>query len=104
MLIKELNYINKFIHGKLTFSRNRKHKTGIEIEVNEKAATISVLFTDVNEKPLKKVDVLKTRPHFMYIYQVIQKGKWLSTSEYQVSDSSGGYPSEVGQSCLLGIS
>ncbi len=87
--VKDLDYINKFVYKKLTFSRNRKNKAGIEIETNEDAATISVLFTDRNEKPMQKVEILKTLPHDMFIYRAIHKGKWISPNEYQVSDSSG---------------
>ncbi len=87
--VKELNYINKYIHGKMIFAKNRKHKAGIEIEVNEDVATISTLFTDKNNKPLLKLGLLKTLPHYMFIYRIIHKGKWISTSEYQVSDRSG---------------
>ncbi len=87
--IKELNYINKLMFKKLTFSRNRKHKAGIEIETNEDAATISVPITDSNEKIVQKVEILKTIPHDMFIYSAIHKGKWISLNEYQVSDSSG---------------
>ncbi len=87
--VKELNYINKFMFKKLTFSQNRKHKAGIEIETNEDAATISALITDKDRKQIQKVELLKTLPHDMFIYSVIHKGKWISINEYQVSDSSG---------------
>ncbi len=87
--VKDLDYINKFVYKKLTFSRNRKNKAGIEIETNEDAATISVLFTDRNEKPMQKVEILKTLPHDMFIYRAVHKGKWISPNEYQVSDRSG---------------
>jgi len=86
--VKELNYINKYIHGKLTLSRKRTHKAGIEIEVNEEAATIAVLFTDRNEKPIHKVVIMNTLPHYMFIYRAIHKGKWISAKEYQVWDRS----------------
>ncbi len=87
--VKTLNYVNKYIHGKLTFSRKRTHKAGIEIEINEQAAIISVVFTDKEENQIKKVKIVETLPHYMFIYRVINKGKWISSNEYQVSDKSG---------------
>ncbi len=87
--VKTLNYVNKYIHGKLTFSRKRTHKAGIEIEINEQAAIISVVFTDKEENQIKKVKIVETLPHYMFIYRVINKGKWISSNEYQISDKSG---------------
>ena len=87
--VKELDYVNKYIHGKLTFSKNRQQKAGIQIEVNEDAATISVLFTDKDEQSVKQVEILRTLPHYMFIFRVIHKGKWIDNETYQVSDKSG---------------
>ncbi len=89
--VKDANYICRFIYGKLTATKNRLFKAGIEIEINETEATISVLFTDKDENPLKRVELLKTMPHYLFIYRVIHKGQWISNSEYVVCSKSYNY-------------
>ena len=85
--VKELNYENRFIYNKLTSSPNRKHKAGIQIEVNEEAADISVVFDTA--KQLNNIKILRTLPHYMFIYRFIHKGKWIDNEHYMVSDKSG---------------
>ncbi len=85
----ELNYINKIVFGKLSTSKNKQFKAGIEIEVNEKEAVISTMFTDKEEKPIKRIELLRTLPHYMFIYRVIHAGKWINESEYMVSSRDG---------------
>jgi len=87
--VKELNYVNRLIHDKLTVSKDRQHKAGIEIEVNETEATICALFTDRDERPVKRVELIRTIPHYMFMYRVIHKGKWLNDKVYVVSDRNG---------------
>ena len=85
--VKELNYENRFIYNKLTSSPNRKHKAGIQIEVNEEAADISVVFDTA--KQLNNIKILRTLPHYMFIYRFIHKGKWIDNEHYMVSDRTG---------------
>lgn len=89
--VKQLNYENRYIYGKMTCSPDRKYKAGIEIEVNEEAAFIAVVFTknDKNNTQRNKITILKTQPHFMFIYRFIHKGKWIDSQTYRVSDKSG---------------
>ena len=93
--VKELNYENKFIYGKLTSSPNRKLKAGIQIEVTEEKAILSVVFSDAPKSArfqksgrFEEVKFLETLPHYMFIYRLVHKGKWTSSNIYTVSDKS----------------
>ncbi len=81
----ENNYQNQFIFNKLTFSKNRKHKAGIEINMTEEGAAINIIFTDKNENVLTRREVFRTQPHYFFVYQVIHSGKWLDNDKYIVS-------------------
>ncbi len=85
--VKELNYENKFIYGKLTSSPNRKYKAGIEIEIIEEKAILSAVLNNGTEKS-QTIKFLETLPHQMFIYRLVHKGKWTSKDIYTVSDKS----------------
>ncbi len=85
--VKELNYENKFIYGKLTSSPNRKYKASIEIEIIEEKAILSAVLNNGTEKS-QTIKFLETLPHQMFIYRLVHKGKWTSKDIYTVSDKS----------------
>ena len=86
--VKELNYENKYLYQKQTFSPDRKLKAGIQIEIVEEKAIHSVLFSDKNGNELKSITFLETLPHYLFIYKLQYKGKWLSPDTYTISDKS----------------
>ncbi len=87
--VKELNYENRFIWNKLTLSPNKKYKSGIQIEVNEEVADISTVYYDSKTMQLyKQVNILNTIPHYMYIYGLINKGLWVDSETYTVTNKS----------------
>ncbi len=87
--VKELNYQNQFICNKLTLSPNKKYKAGIQIEVNEEVADISTVYFDSKTMQLyKQVNILNTIPHYMYMYELINKGSWIDGETYTVTDKS----------------
>ena len=83
--VVENNYKNQYVFNKLTLSKNRKHKAGIEINMTEQGAGINIIFTDKNEKILKRKEIFRTQPHYYFIYQVIYSGKWLDNNKYIAS-------------------
>lgn len=85
--VKELNYENRFIYGKIKSSPNRKMKAGIEIEVTEEVATISA-YIQLSGK-VERITLLKTIPHYLFIYRFIHKGKWTDSNTFVVSNKSG---------------
>ncbi len=86
--VKELDYENRFIYGKLKSSPNRKNKAGIEIEVTEESANISIIFEAQNGEQ-NKVEILRTIPHYLFIYRFIYKGKWADNEIFKVFNRSG---------------
>ncbi len=88
--VKELNYENRYMVGKSKISPNRKYKAGIQVEVTEKAAEISVVFEDFPSlKDLANLKVVRTQPHFFFIQQLVNKGKWKGSDTFIVSNKSG---------------
>ena len=81
----ESNYKNQFLFNKLTLSKNRKHKAGIEINMTEAGAAINILFTDKNEKIITRKEVFRTQAHYYFVYQIVSSGKWLNNEQYIVS-------------------
>ena len=81
----ESNYTNRYITNRLTLSRNRKHKAGVEINMTEQGAEISVVFTDKEGNILQRREVFRTQPHYFFVYQVIYSGKWLDNNRYVAS-------------------
>lgn len=108
--VKELNFENRYVHDKLKFSPNRKYKAGIQVEVDEEAADISIIVEPltpkgellVPDKETKKdfmrqpkspsgdlgvsIPIFRTHPHHHFIYQVIHKGKWVDSETFVVSN------------------
>ncbi len=81
----ENNYTNKYYLKKLTLSKNRQHKAGIEIDMTENGTDINIVFTDKNENVITRKSVFKTHSHFYFIYQLINSGKWVSNEKYMAS-------------------
>jgi len=87
--VKELNYENRFMYDKLTLSPDKKHKAGIQIEVNEEIADISTVYFDCKTMQLyKQVNILNTIPHFLFMYKLINKGLWVDSETYTVTNKS----------------
>ena len=81
----ENNYKNQYIFNKLTLSKNRKHKAGIEINMTEKGADINIIFTDKNETFIKRETIFRTQPHYFFVYQIIHSGRWIDNDKYIAS-------------------
>ncbi len=81
----ENNYKNQYIFNRLTFSRNRKYKAGIEINMTKNGTKINILFTDKNENILKRNEIFKTFSHYYFVHQIIYSGKWLDNQKYIAS-------------------
>ncbi len=87
--VKELNYENRFMYDKLRPSPDKKYKAGVQIEVNEMAASISTVYFDSKTMQLyKQVNILNTIPHFLFMYQFVNKGLWVDSETYTVTNKS----------------
>ena len=87
--VKELDYQNAYIHGKLKTAPDRKHKAGVHIRVEEEHAIISALVQDSEGNETTRIEILRTLPHYMFIYKFIHQTKWLNKEHFQISDKSG---------------
>ena len=87
--VKELDYQNAYIHGKLKTAPDRKHKAGVHIRVEEEHAIISALVQDSEGNETARIELLRTLPHYMFIYKFIHQTKWLDKDHFQISDKSG---------------
>ena len=87
--VKELDYQNKYIHGKLKTAPDRTHKAGVHIRVEEEHAVISALVQDGEGNETARIEILRTLPHYMFIYKFIYQTKWLDKDRFQINDKSG---------------
>ena len=87
--VKALNYQNEYIHGKLKTAPDRTHKAGVHIRVEEEHAVLSALVQDSEGNETTRIEILRTLPHYMFIYKFIHQTKWLDKDRFQISDKSG---------------
>ena len=88
--VKELNYENRYMVDKLKTSPNRKYKAGIQVEITEKVAEISVVVEGLpNFGNLVILKIAQTQPHSFFIQQLINKGKWVGSNTFIVSNKLG---------------
>ena len=87
--VKDMDYQNEYIHGKLKSAPNRRHKAGIHIRVEEEYAAISTLMQDKEGNETARIALLRTLPHYMFIYKFIHHIKWLDKDRFLISDKSG---------------
>ena len=93
--VKALNYQNEYVHGKLKTAPDRTHKVGVHIRVDEEYAVISALVQDSEGNETARIEILRTLPHYMFIYKFIYQTKWLDKEHFQISDKSGQVVFEV---------
>ena len=93
--VKALNYQNAYIHGKLKSAPDRTHKAGVHIRVEEEHAVLSALVQDSEGNETTRIEILRTLPHYMFIYKFIHQTKWLDKDRFQISDKSGQVVFEV---------
>ena len=65
-------------------SPNRQYKACLQLNKNEKYATLSVIFFDKSEHEIKVVELLKTFQHEMFYGNFIKKNKWLNNQDFGV--------------------
>ena len=93
--VKALNYQNEYVHGKLKSAPDRRHKAGVHIRVEEEHAVLSALVQDSEGNETTRIEILRTLPHYMFIYKFIHQTKWLDKDRFQISDKSGQVVFEV---------
>ena len=85
----ESNFEHKVLFNKLTFAPNRKHKAAIEIDMRNDGTRVNVLFTNKKEEVFHPCEVIRLKPNYYFIRQLIYKGKWIDNERYAVSDKKG---------------
>lgn len=68
-------------------SPNRQHKACIQLNKNEKYATLSVVFFNKSETEIKLLELLKTFQHEMFYSNFIKKNKWLNNQTFVIYTS-----------------
>lgn len=82
----ETNFTHKVLFNKPTLSKNRRHRAAIQIDMQTDGARINVLFCDKTDMEIARREVIRLKPNYYFINQLIHKGKWLDNERYMVSD------------------
>lgn len=65
-------------------SPNRQHKACLQLNKNEKFATLSVVFFDKSEHKIKEVELLKAPQHEMFYDIFLKMNKWFSNQDFGI--------------------
>lgn len=85
--VQEVNFINKVIWSNKFFSTKNKHyQAAVELEIETIHASISIIFFDSAKQLIKRVEVVKVRPHSLFLSKMFGKAKWLNNREFILSN------------------
>ena len=87
--VKALDYQNAYTHGKPKPAPDRQHKAAVHIRVEEEFAEISAPIQDKDGNETARIPLIRTLPHYMFIYKYIHSTKWTDSQHFQVSDKTG---------------
>jgi hypothetical protein len=78
--ILKSNYTYSVVFEPVTFSKNRKHKAGIEVEQSERGATIAIVFFDQRNNLIRRVIAVQVE-HYEYTSYLGKRG-WIDNDRY----------------------
>ncbi len=82
----EKNFEHRELLNKFTWAKDRQHRAAIEIDLQEDGARVNVLIINKQNIEIAKREVVRLKPHYYFIHQLIYKGKWLDNQKYIVSN------------------
>lgn len=84
--VKLAAFRNSYWEWPPKISRDRKTKAGVEINGNEDECTIAIVFSNENDIPFKKIELIKTRPTRFFVSSLLGTAKWVSNNEFELID------------------
>ena len=87
--VRELNYSNKYIFGKLKKSKSRLFIAGIEIETLEDGTKISFVVFDKNNIFIDRFEIIKTHQLDDFYNPFLGKTKWIDNEFFVLINKEG---------------
>lgn len=88
--VRNRNFRQKTLLWKPKISKDKKFKASVEYELFPgEAIVLAVVFFDSYDSLICKVELIRTRPDFMFIAPYLGGAKWVTKSEFVLVDKSG---------------
>lgn len=85
--VRSQNFKQCYIEGKLKLSKNKLHKAGIEINMDQDYAKVSVVFySSMNDSLIKRIELIKLRPSRFFINSFLGHSMWLNDHDFVVTN------------------
>jgi hypothetical protein len=88
--VRNRNFRQKTLLWKPKASKDKKFKASVEYELLPgEAIVLAIVFFDSSDSEICKVELIRTRPDFMFIAPYLGGAKWISKNEFELVDKSG---------------